>query len=245
VAVVSVRDTRSAAAAALRKLPALLAGREPDPLGIAREVQLRAGVAALSQVQQAFLIKSRGGTGADGIKWKPLSRKTIAGRRVTRGEKKELGIGGRRVRGLLTPAEDREWRKIYASRLARLRLDLPEPAARARAAQIAWATLKARGARTKLDVLGGRQVDILRDTSRLFRSLNAGVDATPSGEPDQVFELKPGAVIVGTNVVYAGPQHRVRPLWPAGGLSKQQLPAVVRAVRRGALAAIERLLQEG
>lgn len=242
--VVSVRDTRSAAAA-LRKLPALLAGREPDPHGVAREVQLRVGVAALSQISNAFLVKSQGGTGVDGIRWQPLSRKTIAGRRVTRGEKKSLSIGGRRVRGLLTPAEDKQWRTIYASRLARLRMDLGEGEARVRAAQIAWAELKKRGARTKLDVLGGRQVDILRDTSRLFRSLAAGTDATPSGEADQVFEIRPGAVIVGTNVVYASRQHRDRPLWPAGGLSRQQLPAVVRAARRGTLAAVERLLREG
>lgn len=36
------------------------------------------GVAVLSQSQQAYRVKSRGGTGSDGIKWKPLAASTIA-----------------------------------------------------------------------------------------------------------------------------------------------------------------------
>jgi hypothetical protein len=73
----------------------------------------------LSKVAQAFIQKSRGETGSDGIRWKPLSPKTIAARRTTRAEKKALGMTGRRTRGNLTPAQDRRFKDIFGTRLAR------------------------------------------------------------------------------------------------------------------------------
>lgn len=232
----------------LGSLPSILAGRVADPLRIARGLQLRVGVALLSRVQQAFVVKSRGGTGDDGIKWKPMKPASIAQRRTTAAERRQLGIGGRnRTRGLLTPTQDRRWRKIFGSRKAALiaRYGMSEAAASARAAQIAWAVLKAEGAQTKLAVLGGRQVDICRDTGRYFRSLSPGVDDQPSGADGQVFDVPPGRVIVGTNVAYAGRQAKLRPLWPAGG----RLPAawwafLLRVAVRG-LARAARLLVEG
>ncbi len=232
----------------LGSLPSILAGRVADPLRIARGLQLRVGVALLSRVQQAFVVKSRGGTGDDGIKWKPMKPASIAQRRTTAAERRQLGIGGRnRTRGLLTPTQDRRWRKIFGSRKAALiaRYGMSEAAASARAAQIAWAVLKAEGAQTKLAVLGGRQVDICRDTGRYFRSLSPGVDDQPSGADGQVFDVPPGRVIVGTNVAYAGRQAKLRPPWPAGG----RLPAawwafLLRVAVRG-LARAARLLVEG
>lgn len=35
------------------------------------------GIAVLSQSDQAYRVKSRGGTGSDGIKWKPLAESTV------------------------------------------------------------------------------------------------------------------------------------------------------------------------
>ncbi len=64
--------TRAELLAALRNLPAALAGNAPDPLGLARPVQLRVGVAALTAIHDAFIVKSGGGTGSDGITWPPL-----------------------------------------------------------------------------------------------------------------------------------------------------------------------------
>ena len=201
----------------MRAIPAALAGG-PDPFGIARAIQLRAGVAALSQIQQAFVIKSRGGTGSDGIKWQALKRSTIAARRTTIQERRSLGIGGKRTRGLLTPAQDKRWRQIYGTRLAKLLASgVGAATAKATAARIAWAVLKSEGAQTKLQVLGGRTVDIGRDTSRMFRSLAAGVEDRPSGEAEQVFQTPPGSVIVGSNVPYFPAFHRRRPVWPLDG----------------------------
>lgn len=218
----------------IRLLPLYLSGKAVDSFGVGVGVQLRVGVALLSQIQQAFIEKSRGGTGSDGITWPPLKRETIAQRRTTGQERKELGITGKRVRGLLTPAQDKRWRAIFASRLARLRFDMGEAEAKARAAQIAWAVLKSEGAKTKLEVLGGRKVDIGRDTSRMFRSFSPGMENIPSGEEEQIFDTPPGRIIVGSNVPYAGHFHRKRPFWPVdGSLPEPWAEAVAEAATEG------------
>ena len=248
----------------LSDLVAGLSGPSHDPaVGQAvRGVRLRAGMVALSLIQQAFLEKARGGVGEDGIKWAPLSPKTIAyGRRVGPGDAHLLrGIhdkGG--PRPYLTGPQDKRWRMIYATRRSWLMAahGMDERSASARAAQIAWATLKAEGAKTKLQVLGGRTVEIGRDTGRLFASLSPGTpdpgrhplgrepppEPAPAAAGDRVLREEPGAVIVGTNVEYAGDFHRRRPLWPPDG----QIPAawaaeVAAATRDGIAEAVVLLL---
>lgn len=222
---------------ALRRLPAILSGHEPDTLGIASGFKARLGMALLTEIKLDFITKSRGGIGRDGIKWPPLKRSTIAQRRTSRAEKKELGIGGRRVRGLLTPSQDRRWRQIYGTRLARLRMTLDENEARARAAQIAWAVLKSEGAKTKLEVLGGRQVDILRDTGELLRSISPGVNTKPDGQI--LLTEIPGKIVVGTNKKpwhHRGVPGRLpaRPLWPlSGDIPDAWWEGINRAAERG------------
>lgn len=231
----------------LSSVLATLLGRSTAAPQIARGLALRVGVAALSQIQQDFVTKSRGGVGRDGIKWPPLSPKTIAQRRTTAAERKAAGVGGKRVRGLLTPAQDRRWRAIYASSLARLRLTMGEGAARARAAQIAWGVLKSEGAKTKLATFGSRVVDIGRDTSRMFRSLSPGVEDRPSGAEGQVFTVLPARVIVGTNVAYAERFHRgvpnkqpPRPLWPLDGrIPDAWAEQILQALATGIVRAIQ------
>ena len=242
---VTYRGTRAELKAILAQLPAMLAGRVPDKWGVAQGIQLRLGVAALSQIQQAFIVKSRGGVGSDGISWPPLKRSTIAQRPVHAGEKKQLGIGGKRTRGLLTPAQDQRWKHIYGTRLARLRLHMSEAAARGRAAQIAWTVLKSEGAKTKLDVLGGRQVDMGRSTGRMLRSLSPGVLDQPSGEPEQVFETPPGEVIVGSNVEYFPYFHAKRPCWPLdGSIPDAWWPAIRDAALTGMLSAAKKVAEQ-
>jgi hypothetical protein len=248
--VVTFNGSREELVQLMNRLPAILSGQTADPLGIARSLQLRLGVALLSKVQQAFITKSRGGTGEDGIRWAPLTRATIAGRRATAAEKRAAGVGGRRVRGLLTPAQDRKWRAIFATRRARLLLSGMSPgAASARAASIAWAVLKGDGAQTRLQVFGGRQVDTLRDTGELFRSLSPGAEDKPSGADGQLFDVIPGRVIVGTNKKtwhHRGVPGRLpaRPLWPLDG----QLPQawwshLLSVYRRGLAVALVELLR--
>lgn len=239
---VHYRGTRPEAEEAARQLGAMLAGTVPDPQGFARGIQLRAGVALLSEVQRDFLVKSRGGTGRDGIKWAPLKPETIARRRTTRAERKGLGIGKGR-RPSLSPAQDARWRAIYRRTLQAALVDLAPKEAKARAAAIAWATLKKEGAKTKLELLGSRVVDIGRDTGRMLRSLTPGVEDRPAKEAEQVFEVEPGAVIVGSNVPYFGRFNEARPVWPAdGSIPAAWWPGIDRAILSGYAEALARML---
>lgn len=193
----------------------------------------------LSKVAQAFIQKSRGETGSDGIRWKPLSPKTIAARRTTRAEKKALGMTGRRTRGNLTPAQDRRFKDIFGTRLARfLATGMEITEAKERAGRIAWATVIAEGAKTKLMLLGSRKVDIGRDTGALLRSLTPGVQRpgeaiqNPARQRNQVLEVGGGWVMVGSLLPYAERFHRVRPLWPAT-IPAAWMPEIVAAFQRG------------
>ena len=117
-------------------------------------------------------------------------------------------------RGNLPPAPVQA---AYERTLAWLmaKFGMPEKAAMGRAAQIAWAKLKAMGAHTKLDVLGGRKVDVLRDTGELLASFSPGIGDQVSNADGQIVRLKPGEITVGTNKKPW--HHKTRPFWPADG----------------------------
>lgn len=225
------------------KLLRALAGQGDFAPDLVRGIQLRVGMVLLSLVAGDFVRKSRGGVGTDGVSWPPLKPETIARRRTSAAERKSLGITGRRERGLLTMSENKEWRKIFATRKAWLigKFGLSEEAASAKAAQIAWNHLKGMGAKTKLAVLGGRVVEQLRDTGRLFQSLSPGL-----GGADQILRAGPGSVTVGTNVSYAARVHKRRPLWPVGGkLPEAYTRPLLDALKRGVMEAVTILVAQG
>lgn len=214
---------------------------------LTQHVLIPVAVVLLSKVVQAFIQKSRGETGSDGIRWKPLSPRTIAARRTTRAEKKALGMTGRRTRGNLTPAQDRRFKDIFGTRLARfLATGMEIGEAKERAGRIAWATVIAEGAKTKLMLLGSRKVDIGRDTGALLRSLTPGTrrvgeaiqspvaptPTVPVRQRDQVLEFSGGFVAVGSLLPYAERFHRVRPLWPAN-IPAAWMPEITAAFQRG------------
>lgn len=227
----------------IRRLPSILSGRSPDVGGIAAGFRSRLGFKVLDLVAPNFNELGRGGVGADGDKWKPLSKAYLAyGRRFGPTEqadlRKKAGLSGKTNRfapgdkkGLLDKNQLRLWRRTYADRLAFFIMREPDNAAKAHAAAIAWIVVKKAGGKTKLDVYGNRQVQILVDTGRGAGSLqpgtlidSGGVGASrekPSGKgaEDQVFETTVYNVIVGTNVKYMSYHHagrRVpkRRLWP-------------------------------
>lgn len=192
----------------------------------ARRVHTSIGLQALSDIKDDFVRKAQGGTGEDGVKWPKLSRKYLAyGRRFGDGEKQNLkqaaGLGlAHFQRGLLTDAQNKRWKKIFATRLARLAASMSIGDAKARAAQIAWAVLKREGAKTKLMVFGNRQVEILRDTGVLLNSLSPGKiggDSQYDPPESQIFKLVASGVIVGTNVPYAAVHQN--------GSKKKNIPA--------------------
>ena len=241
-----------------------LAGQSGEFAPYVSGIKLRIGMVALAAVQEAFIEKSMGGTGEDGIKWKPNSPYTIANRALGPGDKKLMaGYGsqngtdklGRIKRGFLTPQEDERWRMLYGTRRAWLmaKFGLSEPDASARAAQIAWATLKSEGAKTKLSVLGSRTVAIGRDSGRLFNSLSPGT-SDPEGHAiltappeanapaDRILREEPGAIVVGSNVEYASEFAEVRPLWPDGELPTSWNERIAEAARSGIEEAVEMIM---
>jgi hypothetical protein len=213
--------TRQQAKSVVRRLKDILIGRASDPQRLAYGVFLAIGFAALSDIKDDFVRKADGGTGEDGVKWPDLSPAYKAyGRRFGKGEqsalKKAAGLGKAnrfapgQNKGLLTAHQLKIWRGIYGTRLQRFLVSMPEPAAKARAAQIAWAELKRMGAKTKLSVFGSRKVQILRDTGILLNSLSPGrLDGGQYSKPsedggeEQICQTIANGVIVGTNVPYA------------------------------------------
>lgn len=203
----------------LGKLQDVLVGRATDRLGIRGVFLANYTREMFKQIHRAFRQKSAGGSDELGDRWKPLKPETIARRPITRGQRTKLGLKSRSGgRGLLTKKEDRLWRGVFWHNFSRLRADLGEGAAKAKAAQIAWGVLKARGAKTRIGTLGARRVPILIEGGRLEKSLRPGrVSGVLYQRPttDQVFRLKRGEVSLGSAVEYSEKQHRTRRLWPS------------------------------
>ncbi len=236
-ATIYTRASRAEVRRMVALLPTIIAGKTADPGGIAHGFAMRLSMAFFSKVKTAFIDKSRGGTDDAGDKWPPLTKAYLAyGRRFGRGERAALkrgaglGAGNRFApggnKGLLTAAQLKRWNQLYAQNLAWLAARDGIDAAKGHAAAIAWSALKKEGAKTKLEVFGNRQVEILRDTGVLFNSLSpgalttSGADASYAPPAGQVVEHRPGEVLLGTNVEYAAYHHeakslkRRRRLWP-------------------------------
>ncbi|TWU22456.1 hypothetical protein Pla52o_35120 [Novipirellula galeiformis] len=211
MAKVYFRGSRADAATLVRQVIQSLTGRGASHAILAQGVHRSIGMAALSDIHDDFVRKAKGGTGEDGVKWPPLAPATLAyGRRAPKG--KGHAPGGKD--GLLTRRQLKRWREIYGTRLARFAASMPLGAAKARAAKIAWATVKAEGGKTKIAEYANIPHEILRDTGVLLNSLSPGEVGSNS---DQIFKTILGGVIVGTNVPYAAAhQNGKRPFLPKG-----------------------------
>lgn len=230
----------------VRNLPGIISGRLADVGGIAHGFKVRIGYALVSLIAPNFDELGRGLQGSNEEKWPPLSKEYLAySRRFGPTEKRDLkkqhGLGRQHQyapgdkKGLLTREQLQLWRRTYADRLAWYLMRLPDKKAKEVAARIAWSVVKRAGGKTMLEVYGNRQVQILVDTGRGRASLQPGLvfesgpDANydkPNGKGgvEQVFELEPSSVTVGTNVGYMGAHHRdrqkgmrgppTRRLWP-------------------------------
>lgn len=220
------RGTRAELAQLLHTIPGVLAGRTPHAADLARSLQLRMGNAYLGQLQQDFLVKSKGGMGRDGIKWAPLSPVTIAQRRQSPADK---------------AAYDREYKKHLEILKAK---GFPAAEARKKAAQVA------RGEYARY--LAARTVDIGRDTNRMFQSLAAGFDANPPTSSDTTVRYTSGALLIGSNVPYlyyfhgGTPRQPARPIAPPDGtIPDAWWPAVLDAGVRGLAQAVEEMVRRG
>jgi hypothetical protein len=139
--VVYFRGNRQQARDLVRAMKGMLTGQSPDTLGIARGVFLSVGFAALGDIRRDFIVKSRGGTGEDGVKWDALKPATIAARRVGAKDRKLEHIAAR----LAAEKSAREAAK--AARKAEVEAWKATTANRKAAAKDRVAAVKARKAR--------------------------------------------------------------------------------------------------
>ena len=210
-ATVQFRGTAEQAKQQVYLLARILTGSAPDQLGLMKGYYSSLGFAALSSIKEDFIVKARGGIGEVGGQWKPLSPATIARRRVGSGDLRNQAI---RTRQKIVESHAK---KV----LPRMLLSLPRDEAKRRARTAGEYEATRITGMNKVETLGGRQVEILRDTGILFNSLSPGElyrgEYTPpsdEGGEQQIFDIEPGSIAVGTNVLYAPPHQETRPFLP-------------------------------
>lgn len=217
---VHVRATNAQVRRILAGVPRAAAGSSPA----AKALLVRIGLAVLSKVKQAFLVKAAGGTDECGLRWKPLSPRTIAYSRKHPGLPKKRDFWKYHPSYAVTKKQRARWWELYYRFKARFGGD------KHRAASLAWVILKSEypGIQTLMQKYGSTRVEVLRDTGVLYNSLSPAIlpgvqtpPVPPPKKPQQVFRLRRAEVGVGTNRRFAGTHHRGvpgriprRPLWP-------------------------------
>ncbi len=207
ITLVYTRGNHASLLRLLRTIPSVASGRTLRQLS--NTLLVRVGNAALGQIKKAFIEKARGGSDVTGLRWRPLSPKTIAYKRrhplisrttgkVTKGRLPKPSVrAGYHPSYQLTKQQRERWWAVYCRLLGKYRGN------KKHAAAVAWIILKSEGAKTLLEVYGNRPVEILRDTGLLLNSLSPGVAvpgaSTPPRAPNQVFRLDRGSVIIGTS----------------------------------------------
>lgn len=216
---IPVRGTKDELKRKIYHLPRYISGTLPDVYSIGKAFKSHFSRSLFQTIHSEFLIKSEGGTDSAGIKWKPNSRQTIAQRPLASGEFTRLGLKrSEKHRGLLTLEQDKLWKGIFRSTYLKLLARVGDKAAKAEAGKLAWAILKSRGAKTKLDILGSRKLPIGIDTHRLEKSIRPGrliswdVYSPPE---DQRVKFHRGSIDYTLKVPYALKFHSTRPIWPS------------------------------
>jgi len=206
-----------------RNIPNYINGSVPDSYNIGKVFWSTLIRGIFTRIHRSYEIRAAGGTDDLGNSFPPLKKETIARRPIGRGELTKFGLDkksskvsiGDRQRGLLSPRENKEWKRIYSTKLNRLLLFKDETTAKEIAAASAWKEMKEKGAKTKLDTLGSRDVLIMRVTDAIYNSLEpakGGMNYRP--RKNQLVEIVGGVLTVGTLVDYAKFHNNSRPVIP-------------------------------
>ena len=214
ITTVRVKASMASVQAAVGRIPKALASRSRSNLNACLLNHLAYNL--FQKIGRSYELKADGKSDQFGMSWKPLLPATIAARPVTPADFAHARVK-KGQRGILTSAENKKWKAIFWKKYAKLRLTMGDAKAKQSAARMAWAILKAAGAKTRLSVFGRRKVKILRLSDRLYDSLCAG---TLSGNRyykprEQIFDYLNGELTMGTGVPYSSHQNKRRRLIPS------------------------------
>jgi hypothetical protein len=172
----------------------------------------------MKRVNASFWARAKRGADDLGNTWKPLAPSTHIYKPLSPIEKGDYKIEGKRVRGLLTPAQDLLWRRIFARTYNRLvKKGKGEVEAKKEAAERAWAVVKAQGAQTKLNLYEGRITDTNIRYGRLVAATKPGSVANNRYYPpkNQIISVGPrGRIRINFKLPYAKAVDAVRPIVP-------------------------------
>lgn len=207
----------------VKDLPGILSGKKSDRYRLYHIFWGAVAYSMFDSIAKAFEAKSEGETDDLGNSWKDLDRDYKAYKRPVRTGDVPSNLR-RRLQpsqnslGLLTPSQHKRWQQIFGTIYHAYKEKMGDVKAKELAGQLAWTRMKEQGAQTKRQVLGDRQVTILRVSDRLYLSLSPGKFNPASGyqkkNSRQVFQLQSGKLIIGTNVPYANFHDDSRPVWP-------------------------------
>lgn len=176
---------------------------------LAREIMIR--------LNRSFWARAKRGADDLGNTWKPLAPATHAYKPLSPIEKNTYEIDNKLTRGLLTPEQDKLWRTIFARIYSRLtKRGMGEKEAKKQAAERAWGVLKAKGARTLLNL--GRITDTNIRYGRLVAATKPGSVANNRYYPpkNQKVTVGPrGRVKIEFAIPYIKQVDAVRPVVPS------------------------------
>ena len=199
-----------------RGIPAkVLNGKVPKYRSVSTIYRARMAQQVMLRINRSFWARAKRGSDDLGNTWLPLSPKTHAYKPLSPIEKNTYDISGKENRGLLTPAQDRLWRGIFARTYKRLiAKGEGDKEAKKKAAEKAWSILKARGARTYIGL--GRITDTNIRTGVLVAATKPGTVANNRYYPpkNQVVTINPRSIKVRFNIPYIKKVDAVRPVVP-------------------------------
>lgn len=170
----------------------------------------------MARVNISFWARAKGGADDLGNIWKPLAPSTHAYKPLSPMEKNDYKLGGKRERGLLTPAQNRKWSRIFARQLRILSRKMGETEAKKEAAKRAWTVLIQEGATTKIGL--GRITDINIRTGALVAATAPGKVANNRYYPpkNQLVAVRPrGGIKIDFALPYIDEVDKVRPVIPS------------------------------
>ena len=207
----------------INNIPLYISGERFDRFGVGRVFWSTLAAEFYSRLYASYKVRSEGGSDDLGNSFAPLTKTTIAMRPIARGSLGALGLTKRsgtalqdRQRGLLSPSENKEWRQIYSRVLTSLIPRVGVDRAKQIAAATAWKKLKEKGALTKKDTLGSRDVLIMRVTDAIFNSLKPSSSGSRGyrARHNQIYEQVGKQLVLGTEVEYARFHNNTRPVIP-------------------------------